>query len=100
MRIGGARPGAGEHREVEPYHFVEEPELKEAPLEVSDPRCGGPTRVGMATTDLWRGESLIVLEDTPAHVCDRRVEQFYSQFLPEQTMNILLGYFHWALRPR
>ena len=68
-----------EHPEVEPYQFVEEPEAKEVPLQVSCPRCGGPTRVDTVRTDIWQGDRLIVVEDIPAHVCDRCVEQFYSE---------------------
>jgi len=79
MGVEGVGPGAGEHPEVEPYQFVEEPEAKEVPLQVSCPRCGGPTRVDMVRSDIWQGDHLIVVEDIPALVCDRCVEQFYSE---------------------
>jgi YgiT-type zinc finger domain-containing protein len=79
MAVDGAGAGARKHPEVEPYQFVEEPEVKEVPLQVSCPRCGGPTRVDMVRTDIWEGDHLTVVEDIPAHVCDRCVEQFYSE---------------------
>jgi len=79
MGVEGVGPGAGEHPEVEPYQFLEEPEAKEVPLEVSCPRCGGPTRADTVRTDIWQGDGLIVVEDIPALVCDRCVEQFYSE---------------------
>src|SRR3990170_4347047 len=77
--VGGVGPGTGEHPKVEPYQFVEEPEAEEVPLQVSCPRCGGATRTDTVRTDIWQGDGLIVVEDIPALVCDRCVEQFYSE---------------------
>jgi len=72
-------PGVEGPPEVEPYRFVEEMEATDIPLEVSCPRCGGPTRVDMVRSDIWQGDGLTVVEDIPAHVCDGCVEQFYSE---------------------
>ena len=64
---------------MEPYQFAEEPEEEQLPLQVSCPRCGGPTRVDMVRSDIWDGDRLTVVEDIPAHVCDSCLEQFYSE---------------------
>jgi YgiT-type zinc finger domain-containing protein len=45
----------------------------------SCPECGGQTRQDFVKMALWKGERLIVIEDIPARVCDRCLEQYYDQ---------------------
>jgi len=43
------------------------------------PRCDSPMRPAVVKTVIWCGESLFVVEDIPARVCDSCVEQFYDE---------------------
>lgn len=44
------------------------------------PRCDGTARPATVRTAIWRADnSLVVVEDIPAHVCDTCMEQFYDE---------------------
>ena len=89
MNMGRADTGPGGRPEVEPYRFAAEQEEKEVPLKASCPRCGGLTMVDMVRTDIWQGDTMIVVEDIPAHVCDRCAEQFYSELVADTLRGLL-----------
>ncbi len=43
------------------------------------PHCGKPMRPGLVKTAMWYEDKLYVIEDVPAQVCDKCVEQFYDE---------------------
>lgn len=51
----------------------------ESLVPVPCPRCGMQMRRDVVKTVIWRGESLYVIEDIPARVCDNCMEQFYDE---------------------
>ncbi|MBI1789515.1 MAG: YgiT-type zinc finger protein [Acidobacteria bacterium] len=56
------------------------PETNETNLSpVACPRCGETMRSATVRTAIWRDESLFVVEDIPAQVCDSCMEQFYDE---------------------
>lgn len=46
---------------------------------VECPHCGKLMRPGLVKTALWYEDKLYVVEDVPAQVCDRCIEQFYDE---------------------
>jgi len=42
--------------------------------------CNSRTYEDTVKMSLWEGERLIVIEDVPARVCERCMEQFYDDF--------------------
>ena len=47
---------------------------------MSCPRCEGTARPARVRTAIWRADdSLVVVEDIPARVCDTCMEQFYDE---------------------
>ena len=55
------------------------------------PSCGRSLRPDVVRTALFRGESLIIVEDVPAEVCDHCVEQFYEDNFSERLRALLDG---------
>ncbi len=47
------------------------------------PRCAKPMEQASVKTAIWRGESLFVVEDIPAQVCEDCHEQFYDEVTTE-----------------
>jgi YgiT-type zinc finger domain-containing protein len=47
------------------------------------PRCQTPLVATTVRTAIWRGDSLAVVEDIPAHVCSTCMEQFYDENVSE-----------------
>ncbi len=43
------------------------------------PQCGKVTRSDFVKTAMWKNESMFVVEDIPARVCDSCREQFYDE---------------------
>lgn len=56
----------------EPYSFP-----------VPCPRCETIMRPATVKTAIWQEERLFVVEDVPAMVCDRCVEQFYDDLVTD-----------------
>ncbi|WP_455388171.1 YgiT-type zinc finger protein [Petrachloros mirabilis] len=52
-------------------------EIQVSPSEC--PHCGKTMRPGLVKTAMWYGEKLYVVEDIPAQVCEKCVEQFYDE---------------------
>lgn len=89
--VGEPRPGqeAQSRPVVEPYNFLPESAAKEVIETATCPQCGGPTRVARARTNMWKGDRLIVVEDIPAHMCDRCGEQYYSELVADALRTLL-----------
>lgn len=47
------------------------------------PRCGSNMRPSLVKTAIWKEDSLYVVEDIPAQVCDGCLEQFYDDEITE-----------------
>ena len=45
---------------------------------ISCPRCNRLTHAAVVRTNIWQGESLIVVEDIPAQLCELCGEQYYD----------------------
>ena len=43
------------------------------------PKCERPMLSATVKTAIWSGESVYIVEDIPAEVCDSCVEQFYDE---------------------
>lgn len=47
------------------------------------PRCAGPLADALVRTVIWQGESALIVEDIPAHVCGACMEQFYDDHVSD-----------------
>ena len=53
------------------------------------PRCQKLTHYAKARTNIWRGDSLIVVEDIPAQLCELCGEQYYDTLVSETVRAML-----------
>lgn len=47
------------------------------------PRCAEPLTDALVRTVIWQGESAVIVEDIPAHVCSACMEQYYDDHVSE-----------------
>jgi YgiT-type zinc finger domain-containing protein len=54
--------------------------------------CGGELKPGTTTLEFWRDESLIVIKDIPADVCNQCGEAYLSAHISEQLDHFMEEY--------
>jgi YgiT-type zinc finger domain-containing protein len=47
------------------------------------PRCAAPLAEATVRTVIWQGDTAVIVEDIPAHVCGSCMEQFYDDSVSE-----------------